>query len=52
MTYVEYIEKYIEQQPMAAPIFTTEISKELQGRFQLLPAKAAAAASVAVKRIM
>ena len=52
MTYAEYVEKYIEQQPMAAPIFTAEISKELEGHFQLLPAKAAAATSVAVKRIM
>ena len=52
MTYTEYVEKYIEQQPMAAPIFTTEISKKLEGHFQLLPAKAAAATSVAVKRIM
>ena len=30
MTYAEYVEKYIEQQPMAAPIFTAEISKELE----------------------
>ena len=52
MTYAEYVEKFIEQQPMAAPIFTTEISKKLGGHFQLLPAKAAAATSVAVKRIM
>jgi len=52
MTYTEYVEKYIEQQPMAAPIFTTEISKKLEGHFQLQPAKAAAATSVAVKRIM
>ncbi len=52
MTYAEYVEKYIEQQPMAAPIFTTEISKKLEAHFQLLPAKAAAATSVAVKRIM
>lgn len=52
MTYAEYVEKYIEQQPMAAPIFTAEISKKLEGHFQLLPAKAAAATSVAVKRIM
>ena len=52
MTYAEYIEKYIEQQPMAAPIFTKENRKKLEGHFQLLPAKAAAATSVAVKRIM
>ena len=52
MTYVEYVEKYIEQQPTAAPIFTTEISNKLGGHFQLLPVKAAAATSVAVKRIM
>lgn len=52
MTYAEYVEKYIEQQPMAAPIFTAEISKKLERHFQLLPAKAAAATSVAVKRIM
>lgn len=52
MTYMEYIENYIDQQPMATPIFTTEISKKLEGNFQLQPAKAAAATSVAVKRIM
>ena len=52
MTYTEYVEKYIDQQPMAVPIFTTEISKKLEGHFHLLPAKAAAATSVAVKRIM
>ena len=52
MTYTEYVEKYIEQQHIADPIYTTEISKKLEGHFQLLPAKAAAATSVAVKRIM
>ena len=52
MTYAEYVEKYIEQQPMAAPIFTTEISKKMEECFQIPRAKAAAATSVAVKRIM
>ena len=52
MTYTEYVEKYIEQQPEAVPIFTAEISKKMEGHFQLMPEKATAAASVAVKRIM
>ena len=36
MTYVEYIEKYIEQQPMAVPIFTMEISKKILDKYELL----------------
>ncbi len=52
MTYTEFVEQYIGLQPLAAPIFTAEISKEMEGHFRLLPAKAAAAASVAVKRIL
>lgn len=52
MTYTEYIEKYIDQQAVAAPIFTAEISKKLERQFGLPSAKAAAATSVAVKRIM
>lgn len=52
MTYTEYVEKYVEQQPIAAPLFTAEISKEIERHFQLPPAKAAAATSVAIKRIM
>lgn len=52
MTYMEYVARYIDQQPMAAPIFTADISKKLEEHFQLLPNKAIAATSVAVKRIM
>ena len=52
LTYAEYIKGYIDQQPAAAPIFTAEIGKALEKQFQLPPAKAAAAVSVAMKRIM
>lgn len=52
MTYAEYVEKYIDQQPVASPIFTADISNKLEGHFQLPPAKASAASSVALKRIM
>ena len=52
MTYTEYVERYIDRQPMAVPIITAEISKKLEEHFQLPPAKAVAATSVAVKRLM
>jgi len=52
MTYTDYIETVIEKQPIAAPLFTADISKEMEIQFQLPPAKAAAATSVAIKRIM
>ena len=52
MTYTEYVEKCISQKPIAEPIFTTEISKKMEECFQIPRAKAAAATSVAVKRIM
>ena len=52
MTYTEYVEEYIDRQPVSDPIFSMEISKNLEGHFHLLPDKAAAATSVAVKRIL
>lgn len=52
MTYVEYITRYIEQQAAAAPIYTADIAKMVEGQFQLEPQKAAAATAVALKRIM
>lgn len=52
MTYSEYIQAYIAKELASAPIFTAEISRGLAERFQLSPEKAAAAASVALKRIM
>lgn len=52
MTYGQYIEEYIKQQPIAAPIYTAEISRMLALQYQLQPAKAASATSVAIKRIM
>ena len=52
MTYTDYIETMIKKQSIATPILTAEISKEMEIQFQLPPAKAAAATSVAIKRIM
>ena len=52
MTYTDHIIQYVEQQPVAAPIFTAEISKSLEAQFNLDPQKAMAATAVALKRIM
>lgn len=52
MTYTDHIIQYVEQQPVAAPIFTAEISKILEAQFNLDPQKAVAATAVALKRIM
>ena len=52
MTYIDHIKEYIEQQPVAAPIYTSEISKTIEEQFGLDRQKAAAATSVAMKRIM
>lgn len=52
MTYGQYIEQYINQQPIAVPIYTANISQLLAARFQLSSAKAVSATAVAVKRAM
>lgn len=52
MTYGQYIEQYINQQPIAVPIYTADISQLLATQFQLPSAKAASATAVAVKRVM
>ncbi len=52
LTYTEQIIHYIEQQSVAAPIYTAEISKMIEAQFQLAPQNAAAAPAVAMKRIM
>lgn len=52
MTYGQYIEQYINQQPIAAPIYTTDISQKLAEQFQMPMEKATRAAAVAVKRLM
>lgn len=52
MTYGQYIEQYINQQPIAAPIYTADISQKLAEQFQMPMEKATRAAAVAVKRLM
>ena len=52
MTYGQYIEQYITQQPLAAPIYTADISRMLADAFQMKPDKASSATAVAMKRLM
>lgn len=52
MTYGQYIEQYINQQPLAAPIYTADISRMLASAFQLPAEKAASATAVTMKRLM
>ena len=52
MTYGQYIEQYINQQPIAAPIYTADLGKMLAEQFRLPMEKAARAAAVTVKRMM
>lgn len=52
MTYTDCLIQYIEQQPVAAPIFTVEMSKIIEAQFNLERRKAVAATAVAIKRIV
>ena len=52
LTYGQYIEQYITQQPLAAPIYTADISRMLAVAFQMKPDKASSATAVAMKRLM
>jgi len=52
LTYGQYIEQYITQQPLAAPIYTADISRILADAFQMKPDKASSATAVAMKRLM
>lgn len=52
MTYMDYVCELVKQKPVGAPIYTAEIAEMLAEEFNLDKKKAAAATSVAVKRIM
>lgn len=52
MTYTDCLIQYIEQQPVAAPIFTVDMSKTIEAQFNLDHHKAVAATAVAIKRIV
>ena len=52
MTYIEFVQDFVNNQPQGAPIYTDMIADALAGNYGLEKKKAAAAAAVAVKRIM
>ena len=52
MTYTAYVRNYLEQQSPGAPIYTDEIADSVAADYGMEKKKAAAAVSVAVKRIM
>jgi hypothetical protein len=52
MTYIEFVQGYIKDQPEGSPIYTDKIADALADHYGLEKKKAAAAAAVAVKRIM
>ncbi len=52
MTYMDFTCKLLQQAPPGMPIYIRQIAEKLAGRFALEMKDAAAAASVAVKRIM
>ena len=52
MTYIRFIKDYINKQPVTIPICVAEISKTIEKNYSLPLDKAAAATSVAIKRIM
>lgn len=52
MTYMNYTRELLEQMPAGTPIYTSRIARYLAQYFELEEDKAAAATSVAVKRIM
>lgn len=52
MTYIEFVQGFVNNHPQGAPIYTNKIADALAGTYGLEKKKAAAAAAVAVKRIM
>lgn len=52
MTYMEYVENYIRKQNYADPIFTEDIVPLMAKEYGLEQKKAAAATTVAIKRLM
>lgn len=52
MTYIEFVKEYIERQEYGDPIYTKDIAVSLAGRFGLEGRRAAAAVSVALKRLL
>ena len=52
MTYTEYIRNYLERKDHGTPIYTDEIAEAVAAEYGINKKKAAAAAAVAVKRIM
>ena len=52
MTYIEFVQDFVNSQPQGAPIYTDMIADALADNYGLEKKKAAAAAAVAVKRIM
>ena len=52
MTYIEFVQGYIKDQPEGSPIYTDKIAGALADHYGLEKKKATAAAAVAVKRIM
>ena len=52
MTYVEFACEMLKQEPVGTPIYTGQIAERIADHFMLKPKDAAAAAAVAVKRIM
>lgn len=52
MTYMDFTRDLLEQVPAGTPIYTGWIAERMAVRFTLEPKEAAAATSVAVKRIM
>lgn len=52
MTYIEYVENYIDRQEYGDPIYTEDIAQKFMEEFELEEKKASAAVSVAIKRIM
>lgn len=52
MTYMDYVENHINQQEYGEPIYTEDIAEGFAKEFSLDGKKAAAAVSVAIKRLM
>ena len=52
MTYTEYIRNYLERKDHGTPIYTDELAEAVAAEYGINKKKAAAAAAVAVKRIM
>ena len=52
MTYMEYLQNYIEQQKPGEPIYTEQLANALAAEYGMTKKKAAAATAVAIKRIM